>query len=158
MKRIVFLLGVLLLPVVAQGYTGTVVHVFDGDTILVQRGSAREKVRLYGIDAPESGQAHGSQATAWTQLLLQGKEVEVFPQGTDKYGRSVAIIALEGVVVQELLLESGTAWVYPQFCKAIQCVVWRGLEWKARAYGNGLWKDQEALPPWVWRKKHGKQF
>src|SRR5262245_53434108 len=59
------LLLVLFLPVCgcAQTITGKVVGVSDGDTITVLDGQKRQhKIRLEGIDAPESSQDFGSRA------------------------------------------------------------------------------------------------
>ena len=50
-------------PAQAADWQGKVVHVADGDTITVLKdGNEQVKVRLYGIDCPEKGQAFGTRA------------------------------------------------------------------------------------------------
>jgi micrococcal nuclease len=67
-----------------------VVGVSDGDTITVLYGNRPLKVRLEGIDCPESGQAFGAAAKLYTSDLVFGKTVTVEPRTTDRYGRTVA--------------------------------------------------------------------
>ena len=62
----------------------TVVGVSDGDTITVQFGDgARERVRLIGIDTPESVdprrpvQCFGPEASQHTKELLEGKKADL---------------------------------------------------------------------------------
>ena len=66
-------------------WSGEVVHVADGDTITVQRGADRVKVRLYGIDTPESSQWYGQNAEAFTSSQVFGKTVEVQEIDVDRY-------------------------------------------------------------------------
>ena len=57
----------------ADDFSGRVVGVSDGDTISVMRWSRAEKIRLYGIDAPEKGQAFGNRAKQFVSALHSGK-------------------------------------------------------------------------------------
>ncbi|HKQ93064.1 MAG TPA: thermonuclease family protein [Blastocatellia bacterium] len=68
--------------------TGKVVGVSDGDTITVlDAGNQQHKVRLVGIDAPESDQEYGSRAKQSLSDLVFGKTVTVFTLAKDRYGR-----------------------------------------------------------------------
>ena len=63
MRVVGLIIGSLLLfcvPVSAGDFTGVVVGISDGDTITVMHDGRGEKIRLYGIDAPEKGQAFGN--------------------------------------------------------------------------------------------------
>ena len=62
-------------PVVERVETGKVVGVTDGDTVRVLIGSEEVKVRLEGIDAPESQQAFGAKSKQHLSDLVFGKEI-----------------------------------------------------------------------------------
>ncbi len=79
------------------------VSVYDGDTIKVQRGSQQIKIRLYGIDTPEKKQAYGNQAKSLTNKLVRGKTVNVDPIDTDRYGRTVGLVSVNGQSVNKRL-------------------------------------------------------
>lgn len=153
MKKFVFILALLLLTSPATAWLGTVVKVSDGDTIWVETEKQATKIRLYGIDAPESNQPYGAEATAFLADFALGKTVTVVELDTDKYGRSVAIVILDGVSLQEIMLDCGYAWVYTNYCK--QCNNWKALEQDARENKRGLWAD-ECVEPWKWRKNGGE--
>ena len=133
--------------------SATVLRVSDGDTILVRVGKEEIKVRLYGIDAPESKQPGGAEATAFLEALLLTEKVIIKTLDVDRYRREVALVELRGQSVQEATLERGLVWVYTKYCKADFCKTWKEIEERARAEGVGLWKDGEAVEPWVWRKR-----
>ena len=143
-------------PAPALAWEARVVAVADGDTITVEpiQGGGRAKVRLYGIDCPETNQPYGQTAKAFVIEAVLFKEVDVqpSPQGKDRYGRIVAVIEIPGAgVLQEFLLEAGLAWVYPQFCK--DCGAWEAMEAEARNQRKGLWTEDNSIEPWEWRKK-----
>jgi len=71
-----------------QTITGKVVGVSDGDTITVLDADKRQhKIRLEGIDAPESSQDYGSRAKQSLSDLVFGKTVTVTSSKRDRYGR-----------------------------------------------------------------------
>lgn len=80
-RLFVLLLILLLLPtstLSATTITGKVISVADGDTITVLDNHHRQtKIRLYGIDTPEKGQAYGKKAKRFTASLVAGKQVSV---------------------------------------------------------------------------------
>lgn len=153
------LLAALILAVVGYwGLQGRVISVADGDTmtVMTQKG-AREKVRLYGIDCPESGQSFGDDAAAFTSSLVLWSEVELLEQNRDQYGRSVCVVMLaDGRSLNETLLSEGLAMVYDQYCKTPRCVEYRRLESEARGLKKGIWRAKSPLPPWEWRVRHKK--
>ncbi len=51
-----------------------------------------EKIRLYGIDTPEKKQAFGNWAKRVLSDIVFNKMVEVRPQDTDRYGRTVGML------------------------------------------------------------------
>jgi endonuclease YncB( thermonuclease family) len=146
----------LVLSAPAVAWEARVVNVADGDTITIEpiEGGDRAKVRLHGIDCPETKQPYGQTAKAFVSkaVLFKTVDIQPSPQGKDRYGRIVAVIEIPGVgVLQELLLEVGLAWVYPQYCK--NCGAWEAMEAEARRQRNGLWTEDKPIEPWEWRKR-----
>ena len=146
----------LLLSAPSLAFEARVLSVSDGDTITIEpvQGGDRAKVRLHGIDCPETSQPYGQTAKAFVNEVVLFKTVNVqpTPQGKDRYGRIVALVDIHGVgVLQELLLEAGLAWVYTKYCK--DCGAWEAMEAKARNQRKGLWADKNPIEPWEWRKK-----
>ena len=117
-KKIIFILALLLIPSHALAFPARVVAVADGDTITVEpvEGGDRIKIRLYGIDCPEGNQPFGSIAKDFVVKLTLHKVVDIAVKDKDRYGRTVAIVKLNGDILQELLLENGLAWVSANSC------------------------------------------
>lgn len=140
----------------AESFSGKVIGVSDGDTISVMRGGRAEKVRLYGIDAPEKKQAFGNRAKQAASDLAFGKMVTVTVVGRDRFGRTVGeVIIPNGRSMNRELLRAGYAWWYWQFAKNDKTL--RRLEEEARAARRGLWQDRDPIPPWEFRKKQRAQ-
>jgi hypothetical protein len=66
-----------------------------GETITIVNGTTQTRIRLHGIDCPESGQAFGKFAKRVTSDLCFGRIVKFHPTDIDRYGRAVAIVYLE---------------------------------------------------------------
>lgn len=150
-SSIVFLVSVAV-PSFLYAWTGKVVGIMDGDTINVLHDRQEVKIRLHGIDTPEEKQAYGNAAKKVMAKLTAGKIVDVEQMDTDRYHRTVAIITVAGVNVNQALVQSGYAWVYPQYCKQAFCREWLKLEEQAKKARIGLWNDPNPEPPWIWRK------
>ncbi|MGW8271111.1 MAG: thermonuclease family protein, partial [Burkholderiales bacterium] len=76
------------MPAAAGTLRGRVVAVADGDTITVlDAARRRSRVRLAGIDAPESRQPFGAAAKRSLSALVFGADVEVEYRKRDRYGR-----------------------------------------------------------------------
>ncbi|MCR8712151.1 thermonuclease family protein [Campylobacter sp. W0066.1] len=67
-------------------------RVIDGDTIEAKFEDEKLKIRLFGIDAPESDQAYGKMATQFLKAIVLNKEVVLNVKDEDKYGRILAIV------------------------------------------------------------------
>ena len=133
---------------------GIVLRVSDGDTIRVRIGHDEEKVRLYEIDAPETKQSGGKEATDYLMQLLLTENVTIYTQDIDQYGRQVAIVVKsDGTIVQDEMLEAGLVWGYNKYCKVSRCKDWKRMEKQAQSKRIGLWTDGTAVPPWEWRKR-----
>lgn len=133
----------------ASALTGKVIHVTDGDTITILTDNFYDiRVRLYGIDCPERNQPFGNVAKRFVIDRVAGKVVDVTIYDWDRYGRAVGIV---GNLNQELI-EAGLAWVYPRYCRKKFCKKWHQIQADAEAEKRGLWKDQDCVPPWDWRR------
>ena len=141
----------------AFAFTGKVVGVADGDTIKVRTAGGDIKIRLYGIDTPEKKQAFGNKAKKLTNALVRGRRVTVKGIDRDRYGRLVAMVWVDDVLLNEALIRNGYAWVYRKYCKAAFCSTWIRYEQEAKRAKRGMWRDPHIVPPWKWRhakKKH----
>jgi len=88
------------------------VSVSDGDTIRVLDGKQEIRVRLFGIDCPETGQPFGTKAKQFTSNAAFGKEVLVEGVDQDRYERTVADVILpDGTVLNHAVVEAGPAAV-----------------------------------------------
>ena len=155
-KLIAFIILLLCGGTVGAFLPGRVISVADGDTVTVLSSSGkRQKIRLYGVDCPESEQAGGKAATKFTSSLALFANVKVEAMDTDSYGRTVAVVALDdGRILNEELVKNGHAWVYPAYCNTPRCAYWQTLEAEAKADRIGLWRDKNPMPPWQWRRHH----
>ncbi len=99
----------------AQDFTAKCVGVTDGDTITVLVGTEQMKIRLEGIDTPETGQDFATRAKQFTSGLVFGKHVHILPKEKDRYGRLVARVQVEGKDVSLELVKAGLAWHYNRY-------------------------------------------
>ena len=148
----------LTLPCLAWAWSGEVVGITDGDTITVLNSKTLKdvKIRLYGIDCPEGGQAFSKRARQFTSKMVYGKVVEVGAITVDHYGRTVSLVYVEGKGVCDELIRAGLAWVYYLYCNLPICTEWKNLEAEAKEAKRGLWSDPHAIPPWEFRRKKRK--
>ena len=138
----------------AEPIHGKVVGVTDGDTLRIFDGETATKVRLAGIDAPETKQPYSAKAKEALSEKVFGKEVEVRPEGKDKYGRTIGVIRLGERNINAELVREGWAWQYRQYDKSKELA---DAEAEARKAKRGLWADNDPMPPWEWRKQDKKK-
>ena len=132
------------------------IRVSDGDTVVVEEATGtRHKIRLLGIDAPESAQAYGPAATEWLRSRALGAPATVHWQVRDRYQRLVGQVFVASEDVGLDLIRAGLAWHYRAYAKgqaADDRSAYAAAERVARAEGLGLWADAELTPPWDWRR------
>ncbi|PPD81541.1 hypothetical protein GOBAR_DD21527 [Gossypium barbadense] len=78
------------------------------------------RIRLRGIDAPESSMPYGKEAKEELVKLVGGKCLRVLVYGEDRYGRCVGDIYCNGKFVQEIMLKKGLAWHYSAYDQRIE--------------------------------------
>lgn len=152
-----FLFFALLFSAQFQELRGRVVSVSDGDTITVLDGERRQhKIRLNGIDAPESAQDFGQTSKKNLSGLIFDKEVVVSWSKVDRYGRIVGTVLIGGVSANLEQLKAGLAWYYRQYAGDVPAEnrpLYEKAEIEARATRRGLWQQPNPQPPWEFR--HG---
>ena len=128
-----------------------VIRVIDGDTIVV---SPNEKVRLIGVDTPEtvhpkkSVACFGKEAKLFTRNAVEGKTVRLVMdkvnfnrQHKDKFRRTLAYAYLDdGTMLNRELIRQGYAHAYTRF-QFRYLVEFRELERQARTQTIGLWSS-----------------
>ena len=134
-------------PAAAQDGRAVVV---DGDTLEV----AGLRVRLWGIDAPESRQACraagveypcGQRATVHLRTLVAGREVRCAPRARDRWGRVVAVCRVEGLDLGAAMVRDGWALAFVRYSRD-----YVSEEAVARGTRRGLWAGT-FVAPWHWR-------
>jgi micrococcal nuclease len=104
----------------------TVSRFVDGDTVAVIMNGHEEKLRLVGVDTPETHkpntpvQCYGPAASAYTKNTLTNQKIHLesdeLSSDRDKYGRLLRYIILsDGRNFNEMLVQNGYAFYYPYF-------------------------------------------
>lgn len=138
------------------GETGTVLEVIDGDTLRVDLNGEIERVRLIGVDTPETVhpqkpvERFEKEASAFTTLLALHRVVrlEADPHSNrDKYGRLLRYVYLpDGKLLNAEIIAHGYGHAYTRF-PFEKIEEFRSLERQARQESRGLWADSETLVP-----------
>jgi endonuclease YncB( thermonuclease family) len=140
----------------ADRLNGLVVGVSDGDTITVLDDHRRQlKVRLAGIDAPEKRQDFGNRAKQSLSDLAYKQRVIVDTGKTDRYGRIIGKVTVNGQDVNLEQVRRGLAWhykVYEREQAPGDRLAYAAAEKVARASKTGLWAMPTPIPPWEFRR------
>jgi endonuclease YncB( thermonuclease family) len=127
-------------------------QVIDGDTLQV----AGERVRLYGIDAPESRQSCVLSGVGWpcgqnaARVLtgvIGGRVVTCRGGKRDRYGRLIAVCYIGTDDLNARMVRDGWALAYRRYAPD-----YVPQETEARAAGSGIWQGQ-FVEPWEWRRQ-----
>jgi endonuclease YncB( thermonuclease family) len=141
--------------------SGHVVRVIDGDTIVVlDDNNAQHKIRLQGIDAPESGQAYGTKSKKHLADSVAGEIVIVEYDKNDRYGQVLGKVLLGGEDMNLEQVKAGLAWHYKKYQgeqTVADRVKYSDAEMEARRHERGLWGDPAAVPPRDYRKARREQ-
>lgn len=164
-----------LLFISVDAYAGRIIEgmvraVYDGDTVLLTtHEESRLKVRLYGIDAPETrkpergGQPYGDISRRTLMYKVMGRLVKAEIVDTDSYKRAVAVIRYNGRDINRDMVAEGMAWAYRQYLEGAYASQYIGAENRARSLHRGLWSGSNPTPPWEFRHagrgggRHGRK-
>jgi micrococcal nuclease len=126
-----------------------VVRVVDGDTVVVRYEGREERIRLIGVDTPETVhpnkpvEAYGEEAKEYTKKKLEEKDIQIEfdVQERDRYGRLLGYIWLDGLLFNDELLRMGYARVatFPPNVKYVE--TFKETERNAREKQVGLWGE-----------------
>lgn len=134
---------------------GRVVSVTDGDTITVLDADKQQhRIRLNGIDAPETGQPFAAVARTHLSTLVFGKDVTVVGRKIDRYDRLVGTVIVGTTNANLEQLRAGLAWYYREYDGDVapeNRPLYVSAESEAMAAQRGLWRDPFPQPPWDWR-------
>lgn len=141
----------------AKLLTGVVTHVTDGDTLWVRLSEGGEpvKVRFQGMDAPESCQDWGPQATQALKARAVRKEVVLNTRARDDYGRMLARVRMDGEDLAAWMVAQGHAWSYHYRRDPGPYAM---EERSARTAKRGLWAVGTPVEPREFRKQHGSCY
>jgi endonuclease YncB( thermonuclease family) len=146
---------VLALSTQASELTGKVVSVSDGDTLRVLVDDHQIKIRLGGIDAPESNQPFGQASKRYLAEAVAGQTVVVEFEKKDRYGRVIGKVLLDGADMNLRQVEAGYAWWY-EYYKRDQSEAdqqaYAAAEQQARGSRVGLWSEPAPINPYDWRQ------
>ena len=131
---------------------GRVVAIADGDTLTLLVNEKQFKIRLAQIDAPESRQPHGRASKKALSTLAFDKQARVEVVDTDRYGRTIGEVFVDGLHVNQQLVRDGHAWAYTRYSRSPKIIE---LEDAARAAKKGLWAlpPEQRDAPWIWRRE-----
>ena len=131
------------------------VRIIDGDTIHIKSN----KIRLHGIDAPESKQTCkidnqdwycGKQSTKELKNLINNQKVECITNDVDRYNRYIAICFVDEININQWMVKNGWAIAYRYYSK--DYVV---EEKFANDNKLGIWKS-EFIEPYAYRRQNKK--
>ena len=90
------------------------VRVIDGDTVLVQsrRNGEETRLRLVGINSPETNECFFDQAKVQLGMALDGKKITYKIFGRDGFGRFLGIVYANNADVSENMVATGAALAY----------------------------------------------
>lgn len=132
-------------------------RILDGDTLsAVDSNGVSTRFRLAYIDAPELHQDYGEICKEGLSRLILNKQITVQTIGSDRYGRTIAVIFCDGIEINLWMVSLGYAWSYPQFTPQSRVGQYRREQDEAFHSHKGLWLDPCPEPPWEWRAKHAR--
>jgi len=146
---------------------GTVTKISDGDTIQIKTPEQTKlKVRLYGIDAPETpkinrqsghvhqpGQPYSEEASKALKDKIMGKQVKLEILDIDKYRRMVGMIWLDGRNINLEMVIEGHAEAFIEYLKPPYRAEFLKAEKEARTGGKNIWSLPAHERPREFRKR-----
>lgn len=147
--------------------TGTVTKVSDGDSIQITTAEQTKlKVRLYGIDAPETpkinhrtgqvnkpGQPYGGESWKALKNKIMGKQVKLEILDIDKYRRMVGMIWLGERNINLEMVREGSAEAFIEYLKPPYRTIFLDTEHDAKSARRGVWSLPDYERPRAFRKR-----
>ena len=152
---------------VIRTVTGAVTKISDGDTLHLETPEGTIlKVRLYGIDAPETdkinshtgmvsipGQPYGEESKKALDNKVMGKKIKLDILDIDKYRRMVGMVYLDGRNINLEMVKEGCAEAFIEYLKEPYKKEFLGAEKEARLVKKGIWSLPGYERPREFRKR-----
>jgi endonuclease YncB( thermonuclease family) len=148
-----------------SSYEGKVIKVADGDTITIRTSKNEKiKVRLTGIDAPESNQPFGKASKEKLASFIANMPVRIEAYKNDRNGRVLAKVWVQPsdcascgktLNVNHAQILAGMAWWYRRYAKELSDEDrgrYESAEDESRKRKRGLWSARSPVAPWDWRR------
>lgn len=136
------------------------VYVVDGDTIhAINESGEKVKVRLTGIDAPESGQVLGEESADSLRGCISADTAVLVIQNnnaSDKYGRTLAKVESAGINCNQQQVEKGMAYFYEDYSDKLAAgdkELYKQAQGYAQENTMGVWAN-DLQKPWDYRKEN----
>lgn len=147
--------------------TGTITKVTDGDTVhLTTPEQTKLKIRLYGIDAPETdkinnktgrvnkpGQPYGEESMNALTNKIMGKQVKLDILDIDKYRRMVGMIYLDDRNINLEMIREGYAEAFVEYLKPPYREEFLATQRGAQSARKGIWSLPDYERPRAFRKR-----
>jgi endonuclease YncB( thermonuclease family) len=140
-------------------------RVSDGDTIKVTGSVNKITIRLVGIDAPETsrkkhepGQPFSQKSSKYLSSLVLNKSVDVKSFSTDRYGRTLGVVFVDGKNVNLEMIKAGLAEVYRgKPAPGLDLEPYWNAEVEAKKANVGMWSlGNKYVSPKDWRRMQRK--
>ena len=129
-------------PEEPQNYNMTVTDVIDGDTFYLGNG---DKIRMLGINTPESGRPYSEEATDFLTNMILGKEVTLVNDSknddSDSYGRLLSHVYINDTLVNYEIIKAGLAFWYPYTSGTDMDEMYEEAQQYASNNTLGLWTE-----------------
>ena len=156
----------LLIPTISLAAQYKVTRVYDGDTIKAKGHDITIKVRLVGIDAPETSkkkrspsQPYSKQAKKHLTGLILNKVVAITGYGLGPYNRILGVVSLNNKNINLDMIRAGLAEVYRgRPPKGLNLNAFWQAEKRAKEHQRGMWSlGNKYISPRDWRKTYRKK-
>ncbi|MFM9904392.1 MAG: thermonuclease family protein [Pyrinomonadaceae bacterium] len=131
-------------------FTGEVIEIVDGRTVVVRISTGQIKVQLQYIDVPDAGQPAGKTVSSHLRDLVMGKIVQYRPTSI-RDDRTIGQLTLNGIDLSQQMLRDGAAWHIPSLLsgqEARNYDLYASFAAAAQREKRGLWSVEGLRPAW----------
>lgn len=147
---------------ISSGRRFKVVKVYDGDSLLVEGMGLTLKIRMVGIDAPETGgprkpgQPYSRKAHQYLNRQIEDRSVSLKTYGLGGYNRILAEVFINDTNLNLQMVKAGLAEVYQgSLPKTFDAAPYLAAQDQARQRRIGMWaQDSRYKSPRQWRKEN----
>jgi endonuclease YncB( thermonuclease family) len=144
----------------AETFSGRVVAVVDGDTLILQVDRKQYTIRIAGIDAPERHQAWSDQSKTNLGRLSQNQTAVADCARIDPQGKRLCKLTVKAVDIGLEQVKDGMAWWARELSRDLipdEQSAYQSAQLMAQLKRRGLWSETKPIPPWDF-KREGRLF